>query len=140
MSGPAFGVHPAAFAGPSPGSPSHLGTLSECLFFFGIYSSHFGGTRKAHVFQFLEAATPSIPSNQKKKSKKRIPCRLPISLHPLRIPLIFTSFSPLPPPPGLRGFGARACAVCHPSTLRGGSLMRTAILPGMHLNPSDFRS
>ena len=38
----------------------YLSTLSECLFFFGIYSFHFGGLRKTQVFQFLEAATPSF--------------------------------------------------------------------------------
>ena len=33
-----------------------LGTLSECLFFFGIYSFHFGGIRRAlAALQFLEA-------------------------------------------------------------------------------------
>ena len=35
-------------------------TLSECLFFFGIYSFHSGGIRKTIVFQFLEAETPSL--------------------------------------------------------------------------------
>lgn len=33
-------------------------TLSECLFFFGIYSFYFGGRTEDRVFQFLEAATP----------------------------------------------------------------------------------
>ena len=37
------GTHCASL--PTP-LPCILGTLSECLFFFGIYSSHFGGTRK----------------------------------------------------------------------------------------------
>jgi len=36
----------------------YLFTLSECLFFFGIYSFHSCGQRRAKAFQFLEAVTP----------------------------------------------------------------------------------
>jgi hypothetical protein len=39
--------------------PYDHGTLSECLFLFGIYSFHSGGLGRL-VFQFLEAATPSL--------------------------------------------------------------------------------
>ena len=44
----------------------HPRTLSECLFFFGIYSFHYGGSGGHLVFQFLEAATPSTQPNKRK--------------------------------------------------------------------------
>ena len=94
--GPAVGAHSTAWAGPSLRSPGVLGTLSECLFFFGIYSSHFGGTRKAHVFQFLEAATPSIPYRTKRK-KNLVSVLLPGSL-PSGVSLSHCTFGLTPPP------------------------------------------
>ena len=42
-------------------------TLSECLFFFGIYSFHFGGLREPRVLNFWRLQSHLSILNQKKK-------------------------------------------------------------------------
>ena len=37
-------------------------TLSECLFFFGIYTFYFGRPRRLFSLQFLKAAMPHFPN------------------------------------------------------------------------------
>ena len=123
-------------------------TLSECLFFFGIPSFHFGGPGRYLVFQFLEAATPSIPSwvprncvknGCRGRLSRRRSTSFALFSRPVLSHLVFCLFVCL-------FVGLFVCLfVCF--FLRTGScgcprgpLLRTAILPGIHLNPSDFRS
>ena len=83
-----------------------LCTLSECLFFFGIYSFHFGGLGKTYVFQFLEAETPSISHEMMKQGRRGILSRghaLPLYATP----------TPLPPHPTCSH--SPPLPSCHPS-------------------------
>ena len=125
-----------------------LGTLSECLFFFGIYSFHSGGLREGkHCLPIFGGGNATLyPFVKEKKhgalsaetflqSLRRvdpIPC-CPGFIKSLqgvaetRAPVrMFLGVVPAPPVP--------SCARRIPTP------MRTAILPGIHLNPSDFRS
>ena len=49
-------------------------TLSECLFFFGIYAFH-PVELEGSAFQFLEAATPSFPTLQPKQQQSTLAFR-----------------------------------------------------------------
>ena len=145
-----FSDHPPAAAPASPAPHGHLGTLSECLFFFGIYSSHFGGTRKAVMSSnfWRRQRHPFIPYGQKQTKK---PFR-GVSISPLRKTTNKTEKKkkeeqspphhsvPLPRWSSQTSFTTHVGGGGIPSALSRQEWLRTAILPGMHLNPSDFSS
>ena len=117
---------PARIAPPSGSTSGTQCTLSECLFFFGIYSFHLGGPRKTPGCLPIFGGGNAIHFLCHKFCVK---LALRACLSPTRKIASHLPCFGLPPALKVPTYAVPAQ-----------DLLRTAILPGIHLNPSDFRS